>query len=46
MLRHGLPNCGMSVEFRTDIQTHYEVEKAKLTLGKRLESEAKIFASA
>ncbi len=24
---------GMSVEFWTDIQTHYEVEKAKMTLG-------------
>ena len=37
---------GMSVEFWTGIQTHYEVEKAKMTLGKRLEAEVKIFALA
>ena len=27
---------GMSVEFWTGIQTHYEVEKAKMTLGDQL----------
>ena len=37
---------GMSVEFWTGIQTHYEIEKAKMTLDDRLEKEVKIFASA
>jgi antitoxin HigA-1 len=36
----------MSVEFWTGIQTHYEVEKAKMVLGSRLEAEVKVFASA
>lgn len=36
---------GMTVEFWTGIQTHYEVEKAKMTLADRLEKEVKIFAS-
>ncbi len=35
-----------SVEFWTGIQTHYEVEKAKMALGKRLETEVKVFTSA
>lgn len=37
---------GMSVEFWTGIQTHYEIEKAKMSLGNRLENEVKVFASA
>ena len=37
---------GMSVEFWTGIQTHYEIEKAKMILADRLEHEVKIFASA
>lgn len=37
---------GMSVEFWTGIQTHYEVELAKMTLADRLEREVKIFAFA
>lgn len=36
---------GMSVEFWTGIQTHYEIEKAKMTLADRLEKEVKVFAS-
>ena len=32
---------GMSVEFWTGIQTHYEVELAKMSLGDRLEVEVK-----
>ncbi|WP_420645609.1 HigA family addiction module antitoxin [Candidatus Leptofilum sp.] len=36
---------GMSVEFWTGIQTHYEIEKAKMTLGNRLEAEVKVLAS-
>ena len=28
---------GMSVEFWTGIQTHYEVEKARMVLGERLD---------
>ena len=35
---------GLSVEFWTGIQTHYEIEKAKITLDERLEKEVKIFA--
>ena len=37
---------GMSVEFWTGIQTHYEVEKAKMTLGDKLETEVKVLAMA
>lgn len=36
---------GMSVEFWTGIQTHYEVEKAKMALGNRLESEVKVLVA-
>ncbi len=35
---------GMSVEFWTGIQTHYEVEKAKMALADRLENEVKVLA--
>ena len=35
---------GMSVEFWTGIQTHYEVEKAKMALAGRLEREVKVLA--
>jgi len=35
---------GMSVEFWTGIQTHYEVEKAKVALAGRLEKEVKVLA--
>ena len=37
---------GMSIEFWTGIQTHYEVDKAKMTLGDRLEREVKVLAAA
>lgn len=37
---------GMSVEFWTGIQIHYEVEKAKMLLADRLEKEVKVFESA
>lgn len=37
---------GMSVEFWTGIQTHYEVELAKMTLADRLEREVKVLALA
>ena len=37
---------GMSVEFWTGIQTHYEVEKAKMILADRIEDEVKVFATA
>ena len=37
---------GMSVEFWTGIQTHYEVEKAKMDLADRLEEEVKVFSPA
>ncbi len=37
---------GMSVEFWTGIQIHYEIEKAKMTLADRIEKEVKIFAPA
>ena len=37
---------GMSVEFWTGIQTHYEVEVAKTALADRLEKEVKAYASA
>lgn len=33
---------GNSVEFWTGIQTHYEVELAKMELGDRLEEEVKV----
>ena len=33
---------GMSVEFWTGIQTHYEVEKAQMVLADRLEKEVKV----
>jgi addiction module HigA family antidote len=33
---------GMSVDFWTGIQIHYDTEKAKMTLGDRLEKEVKI----
>jgi len=36
----------VSVEFWTGIQTHYEVEMAKMKLGDRLEREVKVFAPA
>ncbi len=36
----------MSVEFWTGIQTHYEVETAKMALADRLEKEVKLFAPA
>ena len=36
---------GMSVEFWTGIQTHYEVEAAKMELADRLEQEVKVLAS-
>ena len=35
---------GMSVEFWTGIQMHYEVEKAKMDLAERLETEVKVFS--
>ena len=34
---------GMSVEFWTAIQSHYEVEAAKMTLADRLEKEVTVF---
>ena len=37
---------GMSVEFWTGIQTHYEVENAKMALADRLEKEVTVFAAA
>ena len=37
---------GMFVEFWTGIQTHYEVEAAKMELADRLEKEVTIFATA
>lgn len=36
----------MTVEFWTGIQTHYEIEKAKMSLGNRLETEVKKFQPA
>lgn len=35
---------GMSVEFWTGIQTHYEIEVARMELGDRLEAEVKVLA--
>ena len=37
---------GMTVEFWTGIQTHYETEMAKMALADRLDKEVKIFAQA
>ena len=37
---------GMSVEFWTGIQTHYDTEMAKTALGDRLEKEVKILTQA
>ena len=37
---------GMSVEFWIGIQSHYEVESAKMELADRLEIEVKVFAQA
>ena len=37
---------GMSVEFWTGIQTHYEIETARMELGDRLDSEVKVLAVA
>ncbi len=37
---------GMSVEFWTGIQTHYDTEMAKILLADRLEKEVKILAPA
>jgi addiction module HigA family antidote len=37
---------GMSVEFWTGIQTHYDVEKAKMALADRLTKEVKVFTAA
>lgn len=36
---------GMSVEFWTGIQSHYDTEMAKMSLGKRLEEEVKVHAA-
>ncbi len=37
---------GMSVEFWTGIQTHYDIEMAKTALADRLEKEVKILTQA
>ena len=37
---------GMSVEFWTGIQMHYEVEMARMALADRLEQEVKVLAPA
>ena len=37
---------GMTVDFWTGIQVHYETELAKMRLGNRLEKEVKVFAPA
>lgn len=37
---------GMSVDFWTGIQIHYDTEVAKMTLGDRLEKEVKFFVTA
>lgn len=39
-------NFGMSVEFWTGIQTHYEVETAEMELADRLDKEVKVYAAA
>ncbi len=36
---------GTSVEFWTGIQTHYEIEKAKMALADRLEKEVKVLST-
>lgn len=36
---------GMSVEFWTGIQTHYDTELAKMKLGDRLENDVKVWHS-
>ncbi len=36
---------GMSVDFWTGIQTHYEVEKARMTLADRLDKEVVVLES-
>ena len=36
----------MSVEFWTGLQTHFEVETARMALGKRLEDEVKVLSPA
>ncbi len=37
---------GMSVEFWTGIQSHYEIEKAKMELADRLEKEVQVYEMA
>jgi addiction module HigA family antidote len=37
---------GMSVDFWTGIQVHYDTEVAKMNLGDRLEKEVKVLAPA
>ena len=37
---------GMSVEFWTGIQVHYDTELAKMNLGNRLDKEIKVYNSA
>jgi len=37
---------GMSVEFWTGIQGHYDTQMAKMNLGNRLEKEVKVLVSA
>lgn len=37
---------GMSVDFWTGIQIHYDTEVAKMTLGDRLEKEVKVLVTA
>jgi addiction module HigA family antidote len=37
---------GMTVEFWTGIQTHYDTETARMKLGGRLEKEVKVLAEA
>ena len=37
---------GMSVDFWTGIQIHFDTEVAKMTLGDRLEKEVKVFVTA
>ena len=37
---------GMSVDFWTGIQIHYDTEVVKMTLGDRLEKEVKVFVTA
>ena len=37
---------GMTVDFWTGIQVHYETEIAKMRLGNRLEQEVKVFSPA